>query len=221
MFFSLRKLYITLVELLLVIIILVMMTGIIGINIRKLVREQKFNSEVGLVVDELRFAQNLMMIVGYDIHVKFEHSKDGKGIQMILLLDKLLNKNWNREIERKRPKLIAIKKIDFLGDEKSSSISPENQNPMLSFYSKGSNMSRGILKISSSDSERDTNALVRYICLPGFPSPIISTSNLEEDPQCHLKNDKEYEDKLTTAIQREIAQRNLTPAQAHGTIQKP
>lgn len=206
----LNKLYVTLVELLIVITILVLMTGIIGINVRKLMQEQRFDTEVSLIVDELRLAQNLMMILGYDIYVKYEKSKSPEGIRFWIDVDKLLNDNWTREITRKRALLTAIKRIDFHEAGPQSGPREANAPDEIKFFSKGSLMSQGVLELSSSENTQTAGASVRYICLPGFPSAITSVSNESGSQECNPKNEADYDEKITVAIQREIAQRNQT-----------
>ena len=194
----LKKYYVTLIELLMVIALMIMMAGIIGVNVRKLITEQRFDTEVSLIVDELRLAQNLMLILNYDIHVKFEPAKEGKGIKFWIETSKLLNDNWTKELIRPRPLLTAIKRIEF----------GEGASPIdIAFYSKGSSMSQGIIILSNSARPNDSNALTSYICLPGFPSQIASVSKPLDNKECNSKNETEYDEKLTTLIQREIAQK--------------
>lgn len=206
----LNKLYVTLVELLIVITILVLMTGIIGINVRHLMQEQRFNTEVSLIVDELRLAQNLMMILGYDVYVRYEKSKTSDGIKFWIDVDKLLNDNWTREVTRKRSLLKAIKRIDF-HDRGPQIGTPETNAPNeIKFFSKGSLMSKGVLELSSSENVQASDASVSYICFPGYPSTITSLSSERGSEACDPKNEADYDEKLTVAIQREIAQKNLT-----------
>lgn len=196
---SVKKSYITLVELLLVICILVMMTGVLGLKIRQLVNEQRFDTEVGLVVDQLRLAQNLMLILDYDVHVKFEQLPNGEGIKYGLEVAKLLPGEWTREIARERPALKAIKKIEFRPKDQ-----PVQTNGIdLKFFSKGSLISEGVLVLSPSERTQG-NEVANSICLPGFPSAIFSVSKPMDNKDCSPQEES-YEERLTTAIQRELS----------------
>ena len=70
------KRFITLFEILIVMAVLAIGTMGIGFNVHRALREQHFKSEVELVVDYLRLAQNLMLIMDADVRVIFETSKN-------------------------------------------------------------------------------------------------------------------------------------------------
>ncbi len=202
--FKKRRAFVTLVEMLIVISILLIMSGVIGINVRRLIIEQRFDTEVSLVVDELRLAQDLLLILRQDNRVIFKKVPNEAGIQFSLLLDKLLPNNWNREIIRKRPPLTAIKKMTF----QDNVVSDQSNGPIeIKFQSGGSVVSSGVLMISSSEQEHEEGAMVRYICFPGFPSPIHSVNNESDSKACDPKAEAEYNDKLTFIILREVGER--------------
>src|SRR4051812_5988961 len=73
-----KKLPFTLVEILIVFFILALSIGIIGINIHKAIVQQRFETEVALVLEELRFAQDLMLILDGNFKVKFEKESNGE-----------------------------------------------------------------------------------------------------------------------------------------------
>lgn len=186
-----KRKYITLIELILVMAILSLVTGLVGINIRKMMQEQNFEREVSQVVEELRLAQDLMLIVGHDAHVVFQ--KNSSRISMGMALDKLLPGTWDKELKRKKSVLKAIQGISF--QEKSL---PENGSLVLNFLSDGLVMSQGLLKLSSSSNPNEKGALTRYITLSGYPNAIESSLK----PLVEKKDN--VPDKLTFLIQREI-----------------
>lgn len=198
--FLVKKYYLTFVEILIVIAIVTLMTGIIGVNIRQLAREQRFNTEVSLIVDELRTAQNLMLILGSNVNVKIEQLPNGGGIKYWMEVSKLLPGNWTREVDRERAKLTTIKKIEFRPANQQATANPID----IKFYSRGSLMSEGVLVLSSTENIQDSAAMLNFICLPGFPSPIQSVAKPIESKICNSREDSFYNEKLTSAIQREI-----------------
>ncbi len=207
MFIYVRR-FITMIELLMVIAIIAMISGLVGLNIRRLVLEQRFNTEVSLVVDQLRMAQDLMLIMQNDAHVKFETLRDNKGIRYWIELEKKPSNNWMREITKPRPPLTAIRKVDF--QELIPSLAAQSTPGQLDikFLSGGSVMSAGVLHLSSSDAKMAPEGTrERYICLPGYPNPISSSSKEEEAALCNPRKESDIADRLTFAIQREISEK--------------
>ena len=72
-----KRRYITFVEMMIVLTVMILTLGLIGLNINRLVVEQRFKSEAALVVDQLRLAQDLMLILNTDAIVKFRKEPDG------------------------------------------------------------------------------------------------------------------------------------------------
>jgi type II secretory pathway pseudopilin PulG len=207
-----RKYYITLVEVLLVVTLLIMMSGLVAVNIRSLMHEQRFESEVSLIIDELRLAQDLLLILRQDTGLVFQPASDNGGLSCTLTMDKNLPNDWSRVINKKRPPLKAIKKISF----QNKVVSTESKERIeLKFQSGGSIMSQGILTFSSSENPRDEQALIRSICLPGYPSSLINIKGPIEKNACPPHGEIEYNDKLTFMMMREIGDRdqkdNLSP----------
>ncbi|QLH36565.1 MAG: type II secretion system protein [Parachlamydiaceae bacterium] len=66
------KRFFTLIELLIVLMVLALASGVIGFSVHRALREQRFKTEVELVADSLRLAQNLMLIMNADVHVTFK-----------------------------------------------------------------------------------------------------------------------------------------------------
>lgn len=194
-----KTLSFTLVELLLVISILLMVAGLVGFNIRRAFFEQRFRAEVSAVVDTLRLAQDLMLLLNSDAHVLFADDPAG-GIRYWIEVEKPLSgKGWDRELMRKRPILKAIHLVEM--DDRVSAIKVKEQLDIM-FLSGGSVMSKGILRLFSSDEKEREGVLKSYICLPGYPNPIVSSNT--EIKECSDGKEAENADLLTRDMQNEI-----------------
>ena len=191
-----RRRFITMIEMLIVIGIIALVAGLMGVNIRKLFQEQRFHTEVSLVVDELRMAQDLMLIMQNDAHVKFETLRDNQGIRYWIELEKKPSNEWMRELTKPRKTLKAIRKVNF--QELVPSLAGQSTPGVIDikFLSGGSVISTGVLQLSGTDS--------RYICLPGYPNPIVSSSKGDEASLCDPKKELDAAERLTFALQREI-----------------
>lgn len=189
----------TILELLIVMAILIMIAGVVGYNIQGAIKDQRFRNEVKLIVDELRLAQDLMIILSTDVHVKFEIDPTGKGIKYWLETEEKLTKEWKPFIQRSHRNLQAIHYITF--QELPSNMNQFN-NLDLKFLSGGSVMSRGILILATSAALRDPTTLIRSICLKGYPHPIFSFFGIENT--CGSDDENNYDRKLTEATVKEI-----------------
>ena len=76
---SLKQLPMTLLEIMIVIAVIAIATGVIGLGVNKAVVNQQFQTELSILVDELRLAQNLMLILGTDVHLKFKQISNKKS----------------------------------------------------------------------------------------------------------------------------------------------
>jgi hypothetical protein len=186
--------YVTLLEMMLVIAILSLFAGLIGISVNKALVEQRFRNEVSMVVDELRLAQDLMLILNTDVLVKFVEIKD-QGISCSLVLETRMIDKVKREIDRKPLILKTIKSLS-LGNSNSSGTKGEAE---LKFISKGAVMSRGIIRLGTADEGRSsTNALESYICLAGYPRTIYSRDNKEiAEKELGEAEDAEFDKQLS------------------------
>lgn len=182
--YSIHRRTITLMEVLIVISILALGSGMVAININKAIVEQRFRSEVGLIVDEMRLAQDLMLILGTDVHLHFAESKGGKGIQYWLELETNVSAHVQRELLRKRKELQTIKGV-FLEDKLVWEIKESHID--VKFLSNGAVMSEGVMRLAtSSDENVPKGTLESFICLAGYPNPIINSRNREEaEASCH------------------------------------
>lgn len=180
-----RRSYITLIELLLVIAILGIVAGIVGVNATKAWQEQRFKSEVAQVVDQLRLAQDLMLI--FNTNVQFKIAATDDGLEYRLEFDTPLPQRWSAEINRPHNKLQVVRAFNFedkLESEDNLKSPPQDNSTNIVFLSGGSRMSRGIIRISTTDDFDRKDALTRYICLPGVPAPISSTAVLPSPNEC-------------------------------------
>lgn len=193
-----KNLKFTLVELLLVISILLMVAGMVGYNIRRAFFEQRFRAEVATVVDTLRLAQDLMLLLNSDVHVLFADDPAG-GIRYWIEVEKPLAASWDRELKRKRPNLKAIHLVEL--DDRVSAIKVKDKLDIM-FLSGGSVMSKGVLRLFTSDEKDREGVLKNYICLMGYPKPIESSSTEIKD--CSDGKEAEIADFLTRDMQNEI-----------------
>jgi type II secretory pathway pseudopilin PulG len=191
---GIQKRYLTFIEIMIVLLIMGITVGLIGVNVGGLIREQRYRSEVSLVVGQLRLAQDLMLILHTDAIVKF--SQGPEGLHSWIEVENNLSKNWQREINRDRPPLTSFSSIQF--EDASSGNRLDNQFDV-QFLSGGSIMSRGVLVLTGQD-----KSLENYICLPGYPRPIYNVNSRESDPGCQMSNETDFAEKLTFYTRREI-----------------
>lgn len=188
--------HVTLLEILIVMAILALVGGLVSIGINRALADQRFRTEVSLIVDQLRLAQDLMLVLGTDVHVKFAEDKDKSGIKYWLELETELPNEIEREVLRKHSNLKTIRGV-FLKDQLAmESVRGEID---VKFLSKGSVMSRGVMRLATSDSEDPPKGtLENYICLPGYPKPIFSTDDKKQAVEiCNFAADREIDLKLT------------------------
>lgn len=193
---TLRRQYITLIEMLVVLGILSLVIGLVGFNVRHLVVDQRFRNEVKMVVDQLRMAQNLMLIMDSDIHVKFQE-KDG---YILMELESSLELPWLKALNPEPKTLNVIHHVGFdeKGKEKMSGF--EERGVLdIKFLSGGNVMTSGTLRLATA---RDSqNALKRFICLSGYPKPIVVQMEFS-CPEDEI--DQEFKEQLTRMTVQEI-----------------
>lgn len=203
-----RRLYFTLMELLLVIGILAAVAGFVGMNIAKAVREQRFRAEVAQVVDQLRLAQDLMLVFQGDVHFTLSLAEDGKAFSYGLKFDYDLPNYWKREIQQKQRKLTHIHFISMDPPVKSG----DQDTLDLAFLSNGSVMSKGVLRLSTSESSDTLGALEQFIYLPGHPAPIFSRSThnkSEVSPEKESSFNKQFTQRMIEEIRAQEATTTL------------
>lgn len=194
-----KRKFLTLIEMIIVIGILSLVAGVIGVQVNKVLNEQRFRTEVSQVVDQLRLAQDLMLIYDSNVHFKIIPHED--GFVYGITFDNPVPKNWAQELQRPHKKLKYIGFINF-HDEKfpENNLKPEGD---ILFLSGGSVMSRGLLILSSYD-DKDTDDprnLKRFVWLPGYPQPIISVKNR---PEIQTESEQGFDSQLSRITRDEI-----------------
>lgn len=160
-----RRSYLTLIELLIVLSILALVGGIICFNINLVIREQRFRNEVNIVLNQLRLAQDIMLIYDLDVNVKFKEVDN--GIQVYLETNQ--NLEWAQKLKLE-PKILEV--IHYIGIHKGGE---EKGKIDLSFFSGGAVMTQGMLRLATSKEPNVLGYLERYIYLAGYPRPIVSS----------------------------------------------
>lgn len=191
-----RRRYFTLLELLVVMAILAVTGGAVAIGVRRALEDQRFRSEVGVIVNKLRLAQDLMLIIGTDVHVKFAQDNKAGGNRVTMEMETRLPPEIEREVLREHGHLKMIRGI-FFRDLNTPQYA-EGQIDVR-FFSSGAVMSRGVMRLATSDREDPpAGTLEAYVCLPGYPSPISSTDQkVDSDRECNKKAEELYDSKLT------------------------
>lgn len=179
----LRKLHLTLMEIMIVITIIALTGGFIGMNVAQAIREQRFRAEVGRVADMLGLAQDIMLVMDIGTKVVFDEDPTDKGIQIRLETNMPLPAQWKNLFMRPQPILNNIHRIEFdntEGEEKEGRLE-------LKFLSSGIGMSKGTLMLSTSARDTDLGAITSYICLPGYPKAIIVKTKTDGKPICDFE----------------------------------
>lgn len=199
-----RRSAFTLLELLIVMALIAMIAGVVGINIVTAVREQRFRSEVNQVVDKLRLAQDLMLIMGIGTTVKFEVVPGSRGISMRLETQMSLPGYWDGIVKASQLPLTSIHRIQIEGIEKEGKLE-------VRFLSEEAGITKGILRLSTSQRDDDLGALTEYICLPGYPTPLFSEKLYNNSTKCDLLKEEEFVKNLSKFTYHEITEIPITP----------
>jgi len=146
----------TLIELLIVIGILSLIAGLIGVNIVKAVRDQRFKSEVNRFVDKLRMAQDVMLILDIGATVKFEKAPNEEGIRCWMETSVPLPRHWGALINRPQAYFKSIHWIQFKDVKEEGKLE-------LEFLSGGIGMSKGILRLSTSERDECDMSFFSYV----------------------------------------------------------
>lgn len=201
-----QKRFITLLELLMVMAILALTLGVIGFNVHKALREQRFKTETDLVVDYLRLAQNLMLIMNADVHVIFESAQNSQANLMRLKVEGNLEDKLLELVTDKEKPLHSIQLIEFHDENRTHH---ESNKIDVRFFSKGSVMSKGVMRLATHAQSNTSGTLERFIYLPGYPQPIVSTLTNSPDFTSNDKQNADFEIKLIHATVQEIQEKKL------------
>lgn len=189
-----RRRFLSLIELLIVITILSLVAGVVGVQIHKMLREQRFTTEVSLVLDKLRLAQELMLILRTDAHVKFKQEPNQDQINLWVEVETPLD-TLKKDIQ----KPVALKTIQFVEFKDELVYETKMGEIDIKFLSGGNLMSKGIMRLSTSETTKDRGALERFITLPGYPKPLHMSLKKEIDVASGP-----FDERLTAITQQEL-----------------
>jgi len=187
----------TLLELIIVLLIAATALTAMGINVRKLLYEQRFHSEVSSIVSMLRLAQEMMLLLNTDVTVTF--SSQQNSIAYAIKLEGAPSKEWKQLIQRQRPLLGYINSLQWSNGDNGEK-SDISKGISLRFLSGGAVMSKGVLLAGEEKQQR-------AICLPGYPAPLHSTTAFTAQTECAVDAEQtaQLNRRLTSVIQNEMA----------------
>ena len=181
MFFSsVRRHCFTLLELMIVLFIISFGVILTGVKVKGLYREQRFFSEAEQVLNHLRMAQDLMLIMDTDVQVHFAPDRKNDQIQMWLEVEKPLEEKWAHLVERKIS-LVAIRALEF--DDR-----PREQ--LMLQFSLGK-MSQGKLALfeERNHSQKENGFTIELL---GYPSPLGRNKDALKKEEKRVKNERLY-----------------------------
>jgi type II secretory pathway pseudopilin PulG len=197
-----RRIHFTLLEILIVLGLIALIAGLVAININKILVNQRFRNEVSLVVDQLRLAQDMMLILDTDVHAIFSEDKKENFNLVKIQSETKLPEGIERELKRKDVVLKTIKGIFF--EDKLGGETTQGRIDV-KFLSRGAVMSKGIMRLATSDEQNPpANVLQNYICLPGYVRPIYSYETKEAaDAACASLEKGHEEEELDRQLTRD------------------
>ena len=194
-----RVRYVTLVEIMIVMAIVISFSGIFGISIYKAKRGQQFQSEVELIVDKLRLAQDLMLILRGDVILKLTKI-DADKAALQLEFEVKLPPPWNEELTKASHPLGTIKGFHF-EDKNPLERDSSNDEIKIYFLSNGAFMSQGLIRLTDTQRE-DQATYTRYIYLLGYPAAISSSAQPPKPDALdnELKEDRQFSQRMKEDI---------------------
>jgi hypothetical protein len=146
----------TFLEILIVIGVMALISGLLTINIRSAYLEQNFKGNVSKVLDLLNRSQIVLLTANVDTVIDFKQEGDRVHYQWAP------SGNINQALEN----MVERQKGDFKGTIEWDNGAEKKFNTFqLHFKNLGIDMSGGLLKFSSDGKEA-------YILLPGYPMPL-------------------------------------------------
>lgn len=165
--------FITLIEMLIVMSILALVLGVVSLNIGDAVKTERFRASVGVLVDKLRLAQDVMLILRTSVRVQLEQKDNG------LYCTLLTEGGLTPALARATTETLVIQDIrGFSYTDADGKTSMDRAT--LKFLSAGSQMSRGRLVVSSGGLN-DSKAMTEEIFLMGYPHSIRAGHPVVED----------------------------------------
>lgn len=180
------KRYITLLELLIVFSLLSIAAGAIAYNIRGFFRSQSSYAEMDRFVEQLRNAQNAMMLLNIDSEIKITSEPSGINVEWV---PKSPLSQMASRLFKPQETYHYITEVVFQDAFKDLVL---KDSFSLSFLSKGFLMNRGVLKVQA-DKE------VRYLLMPGYPWPFQLSLHKPAIPEYGAIEDNVREITNTTA----------------------
>jgi len=177
-----RKQQITLIEILIVITILTMVMGVVGVNVVKMVEQERFRAGVRRLSEKLQVAQDLMLILNTDVKVNLK-AEDGT-LSFVYEVEQPLQGRVARML-LKPEKIRGIQAITFHDMEQDIELEEELQ---LRFLSGGSSMSRGVLHCYAGTRRRWKQTVI----LRGFPHSIGGFHEVSEELELKEEEDEVY-----------------------------
>ncbi len=202
-----RRRFVTLIELLIVIAILTAILGVVGINITGAVRTERFRGSVKVLTDRLQLAQDIMLIVRADVRVTLERKND--GLHVSLNVDGALTP----ALDRATKDTMIVSGIRAFRFTNSDGESFDN-TAVLDFYSGGSRMPRGELLLAE-ESLNANDAFQEVILLLGRPQA-IKASHPEDGDNLGQDNLQEqsrslYPQEVTEEAQKRYEKKETRP----------
>ena len=194
---------------LIVITILVLVSGVIGINVRQAYIQQRFRTEVDLMVDTLRLAQDMMLVLNRDVHVRVKVAEDGSGFLYWMEVEGGIPKNWQKVVRSTPRRLTAARLMDFI--EQNPALPVVSNELDFRFFSGGSLMSRGLFRIGTHEDRNYPGALNRVVLLRGYPHPIDSVPEEEEPLELVDSEGEAFDSQLTNNTMQEVLEDTPPP----------
>ncbi|MBB64320.1 MAG: hypothetical protein CMO81_04580 [Waddliaceae bacterium] len=164
-----QKFSFTLIEVLVVLALLISVGGVFGVQVQRLMHQQRFYNSVDRLVEKLQLGQELMLLNDRDHELRLTENKRG-NLSATFVFDAPIPKVLAPLLER-QTELAGIRYL-AIHDGKDSN---ELNELRLFFLSHGSEMPRMVIELSDRKprkGESDDSRLVRYIPLKGYIHPI-------------------------------------------------
>jgi hypothetical protein len=164
----LRRRYITLLEIMIIVAILAAASGAAAFNIRKFYLQQQVLDDVNRVVNVLNTASELMMLVNLDTEVRF--SESGGKIEVAIAPQSAVPLSVHPLLKDNPVVLSHLDGVLFRDGVQHTMLTPPFT---LTFESKGFLMNRGILQLQGKGTQR-------YLIFRGYPAPFSPLSGNAE-----------------------------------------
>jgi len=204
---TLRKSYITLVELLIVLSLIALVAGAVGWNIAGMQRQEKFYAAVGQVVDKLHAAQELMLIYNDDVTVEIQKQRDGSYLIGLKTGSPMTTRLGNL--------ITAATAVEGLG---SVAFSTENRlletdRLELKYAAVGHRTPEGTLILSAYPTITAEGPLRTMIYLTGYPLPITPNKNPVDVQETLTESEELYPQEVRDVWQRRIEEKEKEQAE--------